>query len=574
MLTQLLWRTSVLSVLALPVSAQTPLLHFEGDVVKDWFGHCARPAGDVDGDGVTDLVVGASQNLAPGHSPFPGYARVFSGATGGLLQEWSGDGTNWTDGPDDHFGASVDGAGDLDGDGLSDLIIGAYKDDNGGQQNAGLVRAFGGVSGAMLWQLDGAVPGDRLGIAVRRLGDVNADGVDDQLIGVYKHDVVSPENQGAVRVVDGTDGSTIYQKIGSEVGDLLGWSVARMNDIDGDGISDFVVGALQLENSSGGGYARVYSGIDGATIHTVNSVNLDDSFGWSVAGVGDVNGDGTDDFAVGAIEFQNLFAAPNGPGYVRVYSGVDASLLFHLDGEEFGDSFGWSCDGAGDVNGDGTPDLICGAPRWRDWLGAGRTGYARVYSGLDGELIQRLQGLQPGDMYGVSVAGDFDIDGDGLSEVFIGCSEDVVGAEGEGYADVHTAMCNPPPLRYCVAAPNSVGAGSTIDFTGSLSVAAANLVLRADGLLPTHFGLFYFGPDQLQLPFGDGFRCVGGSVHRLAIVAADAGGVASHAVDFGSAQAAALVPGSVWNFQHWYRDTGSSTGFFNLSDALQLSICP
>ena len=132
-----------------PALAQLPgRLVVEGDAAGDYFGWSIAPMGDVDGDGVPDLAIGAHQNLDGGHSPDPGYVRLVSGATGATIDTLQGDGTSWYDGPDDHFGQAVAALGDLDGDGVSELLVGAYKDDNV-TLNTGMIRVFSGATRAL-----------------------------------------------------------------------------------------------------------------------------------------------------------------------------------------------------------------------------------------------------------------------------------------------------------------------------------------------------------------------------------------------------------------------------------------
>ncbi len=120
--------------------------------------------------------------------------------------------------------------------------------------------------------------------------------------------------------------------------------------------------------------------------------------------------------------------------------------------------------------------------------------------------------------------------------------------------------------NYCIGAPNSTVAGASMSATGTDSVANNDLVLLA-GPVPDQPGVFFYGPDQVQVPFGNGFRCVGGQLNRLAVEQA-AGGVLSHALDNTSPPAAAglITPGSTWHFQAWYRDPAAGGANFNLSD--------
>ncbi len=125
---------------------------------------------------------------------------------------------------------------------------------------------------------------------------------------------------------------------------------------------------------------------------------------------------------------------------------------------------------------------------------------------------------------------------------------------------------------YCTAAANSVGAGANISVSGSTSVASNDLVLSA-GPVPNQPAIFFFGPNQIEVPFGNGFRCVGGAVKRLPVVFGS-GNTITHPLDnTQSPSAGAVIAGSTWNFQAWYRDPNAGGKNFNLSDALQVDFC-
>ncbi|MFT4540297.1 MAG: hypothetical protein ACI835_002747 [Planctomycetota bacterium] len=129
--------------------------------------------------------------------------------------------------------------------------------------------------------------------------------------------------------------------------------------------------------------------------------------------------------------------------------------------------------------------------------------------------------------------------------------------------------------NYCVTTSNSVGSGATIWFTGSTSISANDLTLRANGLPIQQFGIFYYGPNQLQAAFGEGFRCVGGSTTRLPVISSNIAGNVNFPFDIPNLPptAGAITPGSNWNFQFWYRDPAGGGSSFNLTDALELTFC-
>jgi hypothetical protein len=136
------------------------------------------------------------------------------------------------------------------------------------------------------------------------------------------------------------------------------------------------------------------------------------------------------------------------------------------------------------------------------------------------------------------------------------------------------------PSTYCVAAPNSVGPGALIGSTGSASVAANDLVLTATGAVPAAFGLFYYGPEQIQVPLGDGYRCVGpgatGTFRLNPPQLADGTGAIARPLDLTQPEPGGqITAGSTWNFQLWYRDVNGPLGSgFNFSNALSALFCP
>ncbi len=134
------------------------------------------------------------------------------------------------------------------------------------------------------------------------------------------------------------------------------------------------------------------------------------------------------------------------------------------------------------------------------------------------------------------------------------------------------------PTTYCTANPNSTGAAASISALGSNSLAAANLTLRATNVPANTVGLFYYGNNKTNTPFGNGVRCVNGAVYRLPTSNSGAGGVLQRALNFGTAPIGSgpgrLTAGSVWHFQAWYRNPAGGGSGFNLSNALTLHVCP
>ncbi len=147
-------------------------------------------------------------------------------------------------------------------------------------------------------------------------------------------------------------------------------------------------------------------------------------------------------------------------------------------------------------------------------------------------------------------------------------------------ADFIVAIGCPGPENYCVGEPNSVGNGASISWAGTVEMSTNLFYVTGTGAIPTQFGLFFYGPNQILVPFGDGYRCVGGGIYRLGPAQLSDGlGSYNRRVDFtqppASSGAGQITPGSVWNFQLWYRDPAGPLGNgFNLSDGLEVTFCP
>jgi len=394
-----------------------PLYTVHGDSADDEFGGSVSGAGDVNGDGMADFLVGATDDDNNGF--LSGSARVFSGVDGSVLYTFNGDRVA------DRFGISVSGAGDVNGDGRADVIVGANTVNNGGVP--GFARVFSGMDGSVLHTFEGDSGLDEFGIAVSGAGDVNGDGRADLIVGAFSDDS-NGTNSGFARVLSGIDGSTLYTFNGNS-GNRLGQSVSSAGDINGDGHADLIVGAPR--NILGGvnaGSVSVISGIDGSTLYDFFG-NTGDQFGGSVSEAGDVNGDGVDDLIVGAFD-----------GYAQVISGIDGSTLYTFTGDDSDDAFGRSVSGVGDINGDGWDDLIVGAGL--DDNNGANSGSARLFSGFDGSTLFTFDGDNAGDIFGRSVSGIGDVNGDGLPDFVVGSLNG--GANDGGYARVFVSAVPEP----------------------------------------------------------------------------------------------------------------------------------
>jgi hypothetical protein len=284
-----------------------------------------------------------------------------------------------------------------------------------------ILAVLGGDATAQshLYTFRGENPQRRLGHSVSAAGDLNHDGFADLIVGIPGN-ASTTTFAGSARIRSGRDGRVLLTVSGRAPGDQFGWSVSRAGDVDLDGFPDFVVGAPGRPTlGSGPGYVRVVSGRTGDPLLTVNGKEDGDLFGWSVAGAGDVDRDGRPDIVVGA-----PLAGSDTEGTVTVISGRDGRELHVFFGVGALDYFGWSVCGPGDVDGDGYDDVVVGAPG--QGLPPSRA-YVRVFSGLDGSVLMSHEsweftptGTVDGHYFGVSVAGAGDFDGDERPEFLVG----------------------------------------------------------------------------------------------------------------------------------------------------------
>ena len=187
-------------------------------------------------------------------------------------------------------------------------------------------------------------------------------------------------------------------------------ALARIGDLDGDGYDEFVAGAPQAA-SGGSGYARIYSGFDGTVIRTHAGAASGARTGLGLASLGDLDGDGVPDYAVGS-------PGEGAGGLVRVHSGADGSLLRTHAAPAAGDAFGFALGGGTDLDRDGVAELVVGAPRW-----GAAPGSVWAFSGATGSELLRLDGTAAIDWFGAAVAGAGDFDGDGHGDLVDGAPQ-------------------------------------------------------------------------------------------------------------------------------------------------------
>ncbi len=453
--------------------------------VDDYSCVSVRQAGDINGDGYDDIIIGASglHQYMQGISyvvfgKYSAYSNInlvnFNISYGFSIFGLSGD----------NSGASVSKAGDINGDGYDDIIIGAPS----ANTNAGKVYIIFGKSNffnidlASLmisdgFSITGINSGDHTGKSVSAAGDINADGFDDVIIGapgansadgisyiIFGNSFLTDIDLINLNTSQGFSitGIDNYYQAGS------GYSVSGAGDFNGDGFDDVIIGAYGQNDRKGVSYLIYGKGSNFTNIilsdlsppqgFPIYGQNYGDRSGWSVNKIGDVNGDGYSDIIIGAFTYKAnsniggsyiIFGSPNRFTYIGL--GPSNNKHFIVTGGNDGDQSGYSVSGAGDFNGDGYSDFIIGAPHANLSAGTAYVIYGNQYitdaptpaptskptplptrptsairdiylSNLEPYMGFKINGENTGDQTGVSVSGNFDFNGDGYGDIIIGSS--------------------------------------------------------------------------------------------------------------------------------------------------------
>ncbi|MDO8705889.1 MAG: FG-GAP-like repeat-containing protein, partial [Sulfuricaulis sp.] len=519
------------------IAAGTGGFVINGECANDYSGRSVAYAGDVNGDGLGDLIVGAGWSDAAVYNA--GRSYVVFGQTGTAPIDLSAIANNiggfvingQCDG--DNSGISVASAGDINGDGLGDLIVGAWNSDPVAGYSAGRSYVVFGQTattaidlsvvdaGAGGFVINGQCDGDRSGYSVASAGDINGDGLGDLIVGAYYSYPAAGAYAGRSYVVFGQTGTTAIDLSAIAAGtggfvingecayDYSGYSVAGAGDVNGDGLGDLIVGAPQnYASGSNAGRSYVVFGKTGDTTaidlsavalgtggFAINSEYANDSSGRRVASAGDVNGDGLSDLIVGAYGSSYPAAGANaGRSYVVFgktgdTTAIDLSAVaagtggFVINGQCAGDYSGTSVASAGDINGDGLADLIVGAKSsdpvagysaGRSYVVFGQTGVtaidlSAIAAGTGGFVIN---GQCANDSSGFSVSSAGDVNGDGLGDLLVGAGwsdPNAVASAGRSYV-----IFGSTDGAFAQTAVDQLGTGGDDTLTGD--VAAETLV--------------------------------------------------------------------------------------------------
>jgi hypothetical protein len=366
------------------------LREWTGEAMHDQFGWIARPIGDVDRDGVTDVVTSA-----PGGPKSPGRVYLYSTKSGKLL--WKVDGQ-----AGDTLGIGVEGAGDTNKDGTPDVIASA--------PGSGHAYVYSGKDGRVLQTMKAEKTSDAFGRHVAGLGDVNNDGHADVIVGAPANGA-NGAGAGRAYVYSGKDASVLLTLTGERAGDGFGSTVAGGTA----GTLTFIIVGAQAGGAAQRGQTYVYTSLSQKSAFTIDADDTGAALGAMFTSVvGDIDADKVPD--VYASDFSNSAKGP-ATGRVYVHSGKDGRRILTLTGETPGEGFGIGPANAGDVNRDGHDDLIVGA--WQYGAVAASGGRAYLYSGKDGALLKTYTGKIPGETFGFDAVGVGDIDGDGTIDLLI-----------------------------------------------------------------------------------------------------------------------------------------------------------
>ena len=356
-------------------------------------------------------------------------------------------------------GQQVACAGDLDGDGILEVAVacpGTWASGvlPAGAAYAGKVEILAGSGFKPIRVLRGGEMDIEFGLSMASGRDIDGDGILDLVVGDPGAATSTGNGGGAAYIYSGKTGKLLRTHEGTQLRQKFGIGVALLGDEDGDGVAEVAVGATLGEGVTGPwiGKVVIFSGKGGGEIRSVRGTAKKGDFGASIADVGDLDGDGVSDFAVGE---PGSRLVDDVKGRVFVFSGKTGAEIRRIEGESPGDRFGSALSGAGDADGDKVPDLAVGAPG----ITARNTGFVALFSGKSGRLLARTGNLEGCAGVGRSVAAWGDGNGDGVPDLLAGAPGRV---RQPGGVIVLLSGKDLAPIWKSAAVPESASLGSSV----------------------------------------------------------------------------------------------------------------
>lgn len=404
-----------------------------GEAAGDTYGFVVEPIGDLDGDGVSEFVTSAPYHRVAGLAV--GKVYLHDGANGGVLRVHTGSV------PAGRFGFRLSTAGDFDADGTPDYAIGAPGDE--GSSIDGAVFVYSGdlaLAGedALLFAKASEVTAARLGRGLGCAGDIDGDGHDDLLVGAPREDRGATDS-GAVYVFSGRTSEVLRVHEGSGTQMRLGQACFGMADVSGDGLGDYLIGAPG-GGAALDGVVWVVDGASGATVRTLepDAPTAQEFGGFFANSPGDVTGDSVDDIFVG--DYNDNAHGPT-TGRTYLFDGASgAKLGYEVSGDSAGDWNGFGGRQLGDLDEDGRMDFVTNFFD-NDGTPAPTGGRVVVYSGATGAALRTITSLEGtangsyGEWLGYDVTGIGDVNGDTVPDLLVsaGLNGEVATSAGKVY---------------------------------------------------------------------------------------------------------------------------------------------
>ncbi|MEM6568964.1 MAG: VCBS repeat-containing protein [Planctomycetota bacterium] len=557
--------------LAAPATSQTTLYDVRGTSDGNGFGFAMARADDVDGDGIADLAVTAPTEIlssGPSSGQF-GLIQMRSGGDGSLI--WSVDNPL----PTGTFGNALTTVNDLDGDGLTDLVASVLD-----LSTPSLVRAEGilvisSASGATLASIRPLPSSEFTGTHMERVGDVDGDGVDDLALRGRR------TTPGGFEPVVFFVSSATLQHVGQITGPAsapsFGASVCTLPDLNGDGTEEIVIGAF-TDDTAGveAGAVRFYSGLASSPWRTIQGAP-GAFLGRQLLPLPDVDADGAADLAISATPVHSA-------GSVQIVSGASGQTLVTHDGTSTTSLFGVSLALVGDVDGDGRVDIAIGEPLF-PVAGSPGAGSVRVATAVTGDQIQVFLGDAEHQALGWDLVALEDTDGDGYPGIAMaGVGITPTGLDRGRLFAVEGPMgpdCTAPVFGCAQPTVNSVGGTGTVITFGTASLSNSSLRIVARDLPPGTPVLLLASPNAgiVSTPPGSqGNLCLNAPIGRSPnLGTASLGGNVVFSIDLDAIPTpggpVVATPSDVLNFQMWYRD-GGPMPTSRWTEMVTIDVCP